>query len=256
MNPAWHAENAAWLDAAQRHWLPRGRDNLLIRAWLAQPICWDGYDPITIEGALQSAVCTLETGKMPDDVFADCPRDATLEQTDIAIPIHDTPVDVGSEKPLPLALVSCGWFSPDAAQTVRWQRSRARAESYALAKVNTASDWSKSANRAKATVTAYYVEFYAAGDGELLRRLLPEVGTLGSARFSGMGLIHGWEVLGMRSCDPILGASGRLLRTVPHGSVDIAEQFDVREATLRAPYWHKRTLALCDVPIQRFDSWS
>src|SRR5690606_6288686 len=52
----WADENRAWRELAARHWSPRSPEPLRLRAWLASPIAWDGYDPLTIEGALQYVV--------------------------------------------------------------------------------------------------------------------------------------------------------------------------------------------------------
>lgn len=250
---SWVRENAGWLSDAREKWSPRGSDRILIRAWLKQPILWDGYDPITIEGGLQSVVCCLHTGCMPDDVFEFCPRDASLEQTDIQIPICDVHVstDLG---PVPIACVSSGWFSRDAVQTVRWTRKRPRVENYGAKIVNTASDWAKATNMPRATVTAHYVQFWALGDADLLRCLLPELPNLGAAHSSGAGGVQGWEVIvdhRQEQWPAWQRPDGRLTRTMPSGFIANATCFDARPATLRAPYWHKRTMVLCDVPVQQ-----
>jgi hypothetical protein len=255
----WTDDNAAWLAAARKHWAPVRRDQLLIRSWLSQPIAWDGYDQITLEGGLQSVVCSLETGRMPDDVFCDVPRDVTLEESDIQIPIFDIPMAVGNDRSLPIACISSGWFSPEARLSERWIRKRPRAEHYNAKKVNLAMDWSKAANTPKATVTANYLEFWAIGDAELLRMLLVDLPNLSSARSSGMGNVLGWEleINGKAEHWPCWqDKDGRVRRAMPHGLMINSTRCDVREATIRAPYWHKRTQMLCDVPIQEVGSVS
>jgi hypothetical protein len=255
----WLEENTAWLAAAREHWAPKHHDKLLIRAWLAQPIAWDGYDPITIEGGLQSVVCSLETGSMPDDVFSDAGIALRLCESDIQIPICDVPVNVTGGLPIPIACVSSGWFSPDALQTVRYIRKRPRAENYRMASVNIAMAEFKASNNPKATVTALHIDFWAMGDALLLRRLLADLPNLSSARSCGMGNVLGWEVTIDNHAEhwPCWqGDDGRVMRAMPHGFMRNVTRFDVREATLRAPYWHKRTIALCDMPIQLVGSLS
>jgi len=124
----WADENRAWRELAARHWSPRSPEPLRLRAWLASPIAWDGYDPLTIEGALQYVVIGLETGRAPDDVFSDCPLETPLADTDIQIPI----VDDTTYGEVPIARASCGVFAPGAVASVRWRRTRPRADYYGV----------------------------------------------------------------------------------------------------------------------------
>lgn len=253
----WLEENTSWLESAREHWAPRQAERVLIRAWLAQEIAFDCYDPITIEGGLQSVVCSLETGRMPDDVFVDSPRSLTVTEGDIQIPICDVHVATDGLGSIPIATVSCGWFSPDATQTGTWVRKRPRAECYAMDTVNTASAEFKATNFLKATVTAQFLEFHALGDAELLRRLLVELPSLSSSRAGGMGSLYGWEIevdTAAKHWPSWQDESGRAMRAMPHGYLRNVTGCDVRDATLRAPYWHKRTMTLCDVPFQEVGS--
>lgn len=249
----WIKENTWWLASARKNWSPRKRDNVLIRAWLSQPIVCDGYDQITLEGGLQSVVCSLETGRMPDDVFCGSPRNGTIEEMDIQIPICDKHLSVG-EKRIPVACISSGWFSPEATSSVRWIRCRPRAEGYAMKVVNVAMAEFKATNTPVSSVTANYIDFYSIGDPDIIRRLLTDLPNISADRSCGMGSVLGWEVtVGDTNTEwPVFqGSDGRVMRSVPTGYLRCPKEFDTRNATLRAPYWHKRSNVLCDVPVQR-----
>lgn len=242
----WASENRAWRAKALLHWAPRAPEPLRLRAWLAAPIAWDGYDPLTIEGALQSLVITLETGRMPDDVFSDCPIETTLEDTDIQIPI----VDSTGYGAVPIALASCGVFAPGAVASVRWRRTRPRADYYGVDVVKVATAEMKAHNLPAATVVAPYLDFYVVGDRSLLTRLLRDLTELGARRGGGLGRIHGWEVA-EHSDWSLQGPGGRLMRSLPHSAGEVMLGANLRECTLRAPYWHPRTRGLGWVPVQR-----
>jgi len=120
--------------------------------------------------------------------------------------------------------------------------------------VNVAMAEFKSTNTPVSSVTANYVDFYAVGDHELLRRLLVDLPNISADRSCGMGSVLGWEVTidKTEASWPVLqGADGKVMRAVPTGYLANATEFDTRNATLRAPYWHKRSIMLCDVPVQR-----
>jgi len=242
----WVEQNRPWLESARRHWAPRSVEPLRLRAWLSAPVSWDGYDPLTLEGALQYTVVGAETGLAPDDVFAECPRETSLADTDIQVPIADTRM-LGCW--VPIAMASVAWFSSDAAATVRWRRRRIRDEHIALDKFTTSTATLKSSNLPAAAVTALWVDWYVRGDAARLRELLPLTTHLSAHRSGGMGTIHGWEV--SRAPDWWLtGPGGRLMRTVPAVACVKGHTCETRQSTLRAPYWHKRSLTLCHVPMQ------
>jgi hypothetical protein len=218
---------------------------------MAAPVAWDGYDPITLEGALQSAVVLRETGRTPDDVFVGCPSDASLEDADIQIPISDVPIHVEG-RAIPIACCSVGRFSEDAVPTLRYIRKRPRAENYRTKIVNIAMAEYKASNIPVATVTCTSITFWVLGDAERLRDLLRDCGHLGAHRSGGLGSVLGWEV----TVDATSAhwpawqdERGRLMRSVPDSLCEYAIGFERRAANLRAPYWHKRTQALCKVPI-------
>ena len=244
---SWDSDNRWWLDAARKRWSPVSPEPLVLRAWLDAPVACDGYDPLTIEGALQHAVCMRETGRLPDDVYEGCPLNASLESTDIAIPIVDTVVDG-----LSIANVSIGWFAVDAISTRRQGWKRARADNYGRDLVRLSSAENKTQEVSRATMTASYTEFFANADRSKIEDLLRDIDALGASRSGGLGGVHGWEVLSCSVKAWFVGPGGRLMRALPlTDATNRATWADVREATLRAPYWHPRTRRTCMVPIQR-----
>ncbi len=246
----WHAANAGWLARARQNWAPRAPEPLLVRAWLASPVACDGYDPLTLEGVLQSVVCLRETGVDPGDVYSECPLREPLANTDIQIPIVDTVAGV-----VPIAHASVGWFSPDALATKRQGWKRADAESYARPIVKLSEAGTKTQMVLKATVTAQHVDFYVEGDRALLSELLRDASHLGAGRAGGLGVVQGWEVTPVPVSWWWFGPGGRLMRSLPVEMIATDERagdYDAREATLRAPYWHHQTRTICGVPVQRF----
>lgn len=243
---SWASENRWWRERARERWAPSRPEPLLVRAWLDAPVAYDGYDPLTLEGALQCAVVARETGRTPDDVFSDCPLGADLADTDIQVPIVDTVVG-----DIPIAHASIGWFSPDAIETKRQNWKRADAEHYNRPVVKISQADTKTQMVAKATVTALHVDFYVEGDREKLRDLLLDVPTLGASRAGGLGMVLGWEVVPVPMRWWWYGPGRRLMRSLPLDAIGDARGFTAREATLRAPYWHPRTRRWCGVPEQR-----
>lgn len=245
---SWADSNRQWLATARERWAPSNPEPLILRAWMGSPLAYDSYDPITIEGALQSVVCMRETSRLPDDVYSDCPVSAPLSDTDIQVPIVDT--IIGGT---PVAHSSVGVFSLDAWAGKRQNWKRARAEHYDRAMVKTAEAGTKTQMVLKATATAAHVDFYVEGDRAKLSDLLSDVTQLGAGRSGGLGSVHGWEVLSSPVRWWWFGPGERLMRALPLGHVEsiMSTQYDAREATLRAPYWHPRTRTLCGVPTQR-----
>lgn len=241
----WADDNRRWRESASR-WAPDAPESLLVRAWLASPVACDGYDPLTIEGPLQSAVCLRETGRLPDDVYAACPISAALTDTDIQIPIVDTERDG-----VPIAHASAGWFAPGAIATKRQSWKRANAEEYGKPIVKVSEAANKTQMILKATITSLHIDFYVQGDRAKLTDLLRDVPHLGAGRSGGLGQIEGWEVLSSPANWWWFGPGRRLMRALPSGLTATANLFDEREATLRAPYWHPRTRQPCGVPIQQ-----
>lgn len=239
----WAEENRSWRELAKAHWSPKKPESLRVRAWLRSPVACDGYDPLTLEGSLQYAVTVIETGRLPDDVFAGCSLSEKLCNTDIQVPIVDETI-----QGWPIAKSSAGVFSPDAITTERWRRQKPRAESYNLDVVKVSTSNTKSYNLPSSNVIATHVDFFVVGDRDLLKSLVVHVGSLGAKRSGGLGQVHSWEVLPTRSDWSIFGPQGRLMRTIPASSHP-PPYSELREATLRAPYWHPRSRALCHVPV-------
>ncbi len=244
----WADENRGWRERALDRFGPRAAEPLLVRAWLASPVAYDGFDPLTLEGTLQSIVVLRETGRVPDDVFADCPRNEPLENTDIPIPIVDTMVEG-----MPIAHASIGWFAPGATSTKRQGWKRADAEHYNRPTVKISEAGTKTQMVLKATVTALHVDFFVQADRVRLEGLLLEATHLGASRAGGLGEIQGWEIVDAPGNWWWYGPAGTLMRTLPLGlaSAAPAGSYDSREATLRAPYWHPRSRRPAGVPVQR-----
>ena len=186
---------------------------------------------------------------MPDDVYCGCSIDLPLEDTDIQIPI----VDSTGYGAVPIALASCGVFAPGAVASVRWRRTRPRADYYGVDTVRTSTAEMKAHNIPAATVVASYLDFYVVGDPKLLRELLREVTELGARRGGGLGHLHGWEIEPHDDWS-LRGVNGQLMRSLPHSAGTTMPGADLRECTLRAPYWHPRTRGLGWVPAQRLTS--
>lgn len=232
-----------WLSKAER-WRCGNPAPLTLRAWLRSPLAWDPYQGIKCEGALQYAVVLMASGRTPDDAFADAPPN---ELVPIPIPIADTKM-----AGFPIAYASWAQSAPGSTETVRIRRKRAEAESLAMGKVNVSMDKYKSEQIPVPTLTGLYVDFHVVGDRALISDLLPVVTDLGRAHSAGLGEVQGWEILD----DPeqrSITDRGRLMRTVPAaaGLSPRPGTFTVRNATTRAPYWHRASLTECMVPIVR-----
>ena len=228
------------LEQADRWW-PKRVDAITLRVWLSSPIAWDSYDGVTIEGALQCSVVMLETGLMPDDAFAGYRG----PKVDIPIPIADVELD-GSK----VALASWAHPAPVALEEVRWRRRRVRIDAMGGASaILLNSGPFKATQLPTPTMSTPYLDFYLDADVERLRVLLADLGAIGRARGGGLGTVLGCEIL-PRSGE-VLVRDGRLTRTVPEGSVPNVDpsSYVARQATLRAPYWHRGTLRDCWVPI-------
>ncbi len=247
----WLDDNRWWLARARERWSPRTSEPLTLRTWLASPIAWDSYNGITLEGALQHAVVTLEAGHLPDDVFAGCPRDLSIEDGDIAIPISDERIEGH-----PIACSSWARPSPGAVETTRYRRTRARIDAMpGEGKVIISGGPFKSLNVPIPTVTTLYLDFHVRGDRERLTDLLSrDALVLGRWRSAGLGRVTGTEILDDPE-DRSLTWKGVPMRSLPVRDAADAERFkapyDLRPETTRAPYWHQRSMSLCVVPMQR-----
>lgn len=246
---SWAKRNRKWLEKARERWAPVDPEPLRVRAWLAAPVAWDTYDHLMIEGLLQFVVVMRETGRLPDDVFAGCALDVPLEDTDIQVPIVDE-VLPGCE--VPIARASAGWPSTDSVASVRWRRSRPRGDRYGASVVNASSGNTKAMNLPAPVVVTQFVDWWVYGDRAMIEDLLQDAPTVGGKRSGGLGYVHGWEVVPDEDWS-WFGPSGRLMRALPasYGRAQDATAYQLRVATVRAPYWHPRSRMLCCVPIQR-----
>ncbi len=239
---AWAAAQAPWLARAAAWWAPRESACLTLRAWFQAPLAWDAYDGLTLEGTLQAIVVLRATGEMPDDVFADAPRAAGV---DIPIPIVD--VTLGG---LRIACASQAQPAAGAAESTRWRRKRAR-DVLNLRGFNTSGGAHKSLNLPTHTLVTPYVDFHVVGDARRLVELLPDASEIGRSRAGGLGAVLGWEVLlDLDGRSLVWGRRPmRVLPAVPEVLVQLDPgAFDIRPANTRAPYWHRRSQAVCVVP--------
>lgn len=239
---AWLDDNREWLEAAKR-WLPVNVEPLRLRAWLLSPIAWDGYNGVTIEGALQSAVIWRETHRSPGDVFAGF--DGAVE---IPIPIADVEIHGHT-----IACASWAVPPPIAFESVRWNRSRARPEQYAMNVVRIGQGPYKSSNIPFSTLTTPFLDFFVRGDLDLLSELLPDVSGLGRANGIGYGTVFCWDIApdeADRSC----AFERRPQRSLPEamGAAMEPDSFSARAAGLRAPYWVRHNQAPAIVPSGPF----
>jgi len=231
----------AWLPDTER-WACEHQEPLTLRAWMASPIAWDSYQGLPCEGALQWSVVALASGQTPDEAFAGIPANEVVE---IQIPIADAEM-CGRR----IAMASWAQPSPESIETLRYRRKRARAEEYGLSKVLTSGGPYKSLNIAVPTLTSAWVDFHVDGDRAKLTELLQHVTHIGRNRSGGLGHILGWEILDDPGHRSMLDR-GRLMRTVPVGCglEPRPGTFTVRNATTRAPYWHRRSLCEAMVPV-------
>jgi len=245
----WLDDSARWLARAER-WRPRVVEPLRLRVWLSSPVAWDGYDPITIEGALQFAVVLEETGRLPDDVFAGC----GAVDVDIPIPIAD--VEIGGRR---IACASIGIPPSIAVETVRWRRKRSRSEEIGVDVVRINGGPFKALNMPIGTLSTPWLDFYVRGDRALLLELCAGLHGLARDHARGLGTVFNVEV------DDDLEDRSLLYRERPQrilpvvmdgGPYDVRsyepEAFDARAAGVRAPYWLARnSVEDCVVPRLR-----
>lgn len=239
-----------WLSRAKR-WLPDTVAPLRLRVWLKSEIAWDDYDGVTIEGALQYVVVVRESGMMPDDAFEGAPREF----------FADIPAPIADEERAGRRIACASWGIPAAhIETVRYKRSRARAELFPIpggrGLLPTSGGKYGSTQVPTAALATPYVDFYVRGDRDKLIDLVRDVGSIGKSRGGGLGAIHGVEI----DDDPedrSLVYQGRPQRSIPvtdeHDAAIHFEvgSYDLRETNTRAPYWHRATRALCAVPVWR-----
>lgn len=233
----------AVIERARPRYAPREVTPLRLRAWLRQPITWDAYHGLTIEGAIQCVTVIRETGMLPDDAFAGWPRD---EFADIPVPIADVTM-CGR----PIACASRARPSDLCELTTRRRRKRPEAEHYAPDRVMTNGGNFKALDIPVATLTTPFVDFFVRGDRAMLADMLVDVTAIGAGR-SAIGGVMGWEI------DPDPDDRALLYERTPQRPLPVADEHDaaitygagdyeLRECATRAPYWHRATVALCAV---------
>lgn len=239
----------SWLEGARTRWHREPFVPLHVRTWLSAPVSWDGRDAITLDGVLQFAVVLLETGRLPDDVFAELPSPSP--RIDLPIPIADR--DVGG------TLIACAsWGRPArcAIESLRYRRKRARAEAYNIERVGISGGWAKSLNLPIATLTTPYLDFAVVGNEALVRELLREVGGIGRDHNRGLGSVLGHEVWAVTEDHSLLrdGVPQRSLPLAADGGASdprrlASSGWEERVVATRAPYWHQTGRVRCAVPI-------
>lgn len=250
----WYDQNGGWLTRAA-WWRPRRVDPLRVRVWLSSPVAWDDHAPITIEGALQFAVVLLETGRLPDDVFAGGDAGRPIRGVDIPIPIADE--WIGGRR---IACASWGIPAGCAVYSVRWRRKRTRVEALGLDKVMINGGAYKALNIPVGSLVTPWLDFYVRGDAEVIGRLLREVGGLGRDSTRGLGTILGFEL------DPDPLDRSLLFRGVPQRAIPLvmdggaydprsfaADGWEERVCSTRAPYWVNDKPIHCGCPSLRIE---
>lgn len=227
-----------WIASARERWAHRERQPFTVRTWLSSPIAWSA-DGVKLDGLLQRLVVERETGMLADDVFAECPKDVTV---DIPIPVADVTM-----AGLPIACASWGVPPPIACESLRWRRKRARPEAMSGDRLLIAGGPFKSHNIPVQTLVTPWLDFHLEGDLDRVRDLLADATAIGRGYASGLGTILGIEYLP----DPArrsLAWNGRPMRALPLQGLPLDAPI-VDERATRAPYWKGRGTVLCAVPV-------
>lgn len=234
---SWLDENQGWLTRAAR-WATSSPSAFQVRVWFSSPVAWSA-DGIQIDGLLQRLVVERETGRLSDDVFAECPRGLNPE-----IPIPVTDVEIMG---LPIACASWGFPPPIAVESLRWRRKRARLEAMSGGRLTIAGGAFKSTNIPVQTLTTPFLDFYLRGDVARVKDLLGEATAIGRGYSSGLGTILGIEYT--LSEDRSLAWQGEPMRALPlgKGCPPLTDPICGEKAT-RAPYWARKNVCVCAVP--------
>lgn len=253
----WLSTARPWLDKAHEHWSARTVAPLRVRGWLSSPMGWNQFDPIMLEGALQHAVLRRVTGKMPDELFIGSPPRTNV---DIRVPIED--VDIAG---FTIARSSCAWPWPEHAEGTRMRNKRARLDAFGEGRITLSGGMYKSLRIPTPTLVTPVVDFFVRGDRAMIEDLLVDVPGIGRDVARGVGVVETWEVTD-DSLDRSLVFRGRPMRPLPlvteGGAYDMKSfvpgSFELKEGTLRAPYWrdHLRVPCVSPVlPIGNADPW-
>lgn len=230
-----------WLDTARARWAPASDVPLLVRAHLAGPLAWDGYNGVTLEGALQWVVVCRESGMSPPDALVGSPH------VDIQIPIVD--ITMAGKR---VACASWARLPVGYLEDTRLRRKRTRVEALGLRQVMTNGGPHKAMQIPVACIVAPYVEFAVRGDRDKIVDLLRDMAGLGRDRGRGLGIVEGWEVVPDPQ-DGSLVIDGAPQRALPVEDGDLSPYregtYELRDGQgCRAPYWHPSTRTLCVVP--------
>lgn len=233
-----------WLDAARAEWLPRESVPLVVRAWLWSPVAVDAFDGLRLEGALGWAVVALASGLPPPDAFAGVARS---QHVDLPVPITDVEMCRRA-----IACASDAQVPSEASEVLRKRRRKPHPEALGLARVMTTGGPYKALDIGTPATATPCVWWHVRGDRTRLTRLLREVHAVGRGRSGGLGQVIAWEVLDDPD-DASLTRDGRPMRALPVAdALDADARFPggcaVREASVRAPHWHRATRTLCAVP--------
>ncbi len=256
----------AFYAAAEAAWRPRRCVPLRVRAYLAAPVATTREEPLTLDGALAWVVVARVAGQLPDDLpWHTVPREPPAPGAHrglprpVAIPVAHT------DDAHRIALVAWPVWPADTRGVTRNWRKRARAESYGVDQVPTNGGAYKSIQTPVPCLLAPYVDFAVVGDPERLRALLtaegeplgtPHVTHLGRCRGGGLGDVLGWEITEDPDAAPLVSATGDPMRSIPVADEHEAAlrfgasgRYDVRVASIHAPYWRPEGRTLCAVPI-------
>jgi len=238
----WLDNNQSWLKSASR-WRAENSVPLCLRAHMASPVASGGDNGLQIEGALQYAVVVRETNRLPDDVFFGC-----TDFVDIPIPIVDEEINGKN-----IAKASWAQLPEGVLYTSRKRRKKTRIDVFGKGNLTTKQGELKALDIAVDAITTPYLDFFVVGDREKLSDLLADVGVLGRSRGGGMGVVQGWELLDT-DINPLVHQQ-RPMRSMPVSSDYEASimfeygTYELRDQTIRAPYWHMGTRTLCAVPV-------
>lgn len=232
------------LASARERWRARPDrvEPITLRAWLSAPVAMPRVGAVTIEGLLQCAMLTAETGMIPRDAIGD--HDGSF--LDLPVPIADVEMHGRT-----IACASWPVWSPDARESLMMHTHKPEAEQLGMRKVYITGGEAKPKRVYVPTRAASWVEWSLVADRERLRALLDGCRALAKWR-GALGSVDRWEVIGA-SVDHSLTRDGSPARSLP--VLDEAEAIErfprgyvLDECQTRAPYWHRATRALCACP--------
>jgi hypothetical protein len=244
MTQNWYSENEEWIKRAER-WRASSGVPLLLRGWLDSPMVWSRLG-VTIEGALQYSVVAMETGQMPDDVFAGIEKNQFV---DIPIPVCDSKING-----FRVAHASRAQLAQCAGHGTRRRRKKTRTDVLGCNKVLLSGGEYKNLDIPISVQFTPYVDFYVLGDKAKLTTLLASVSQISADRSRGVGHVIGWEVTAIDE-DRSMEYESKPMRSIPivdeHDAVTRFKDgsYIIKDETTRAPYWHQKSKTLCVIPV-------